>query len=157
MTSSVADPASGYPPLLQAYLDARYRNERGSGEWQVGQYHDGPLPRPGSVHAQISACNPGSVPLGDAENRQRTQRLALALAQLHGQTWAAVSASPEGEWQEPGFWVENITTDLLDQLADEFGQIACLVVDADAAIRLRLYLSAWQRFADNDPRLQGLS
>ena len=155
MTVPVVADSAGYPPLLQAYLSACYRNGRNAHGLRVGQRHPGPAPDTGLVHAQISACNPGSLLLRDDENTERNQELARRLAHRRIPAWPALNVSDDGGWPEPGFWIENITLELLDQLALDFQQNACLVVTADAMIQLRLYLPAWQPFTTNDSRLQG--
>ncbi len=144
-----------YPALLDAYLSARYRNQRLTRELRVGDRYTGTKPMPGRIHAQISACNPGSRKLGETGNRQRTRRLAERLTRHGLKIDPAINTGPDGEWPEAAFWVEDADPGLIDGLANEFGQIACLVIETDALIRLRLYLPAWQPYTAIDPRLRG--
>ncbi len=146
-----------YPALLEAYLSACYRNDRIGQDLRIGDRYTGALPTPGRVHAQLSACNPASRRLSTAENERRTRRLAGRLAQCGLKIDAVINTAADGEWPEEAFWIDNTDPRVIDRLAGEFGQNACLVVDADALIRLRLYLPAWQPYTDNDPRLQGLA
>ncbi len=145
-----------YPALLDAYLSAGYHNRRFSRELRIGDLHAGTKPAPGRIHAQISACNPGSRKLSETANELRTRRLADRLTGYGLKADPAINTGPDGEWPEAAFWIEDADSALIDRLAIEFGQIACLVVETDALIRLRLYLPAWQPYAVIDQRLRGL-
>lgn len=145
-----------YPALLEAYLSARYRNQRMNRELRVGDLYADTLPTPGCVHAQLSACNPASGRLSTTENERRTRLLADRLARHGLKADPAINTGPDGEWPEPAFWIEDANLDVIDRLAGEFGQNACLAVGGDALIRLRLYLPAWQPYTVIDQRLRGL-
>ncbi len=147
----------GYPALLDAYLAARYRNQRTNRELRVGDRYPDVLPASGCVHAQLSACNPASNSLSERENQRRTRQLADQLNRLELGFDPGINCAADGSWPEQAFWIENIDCRVVDQLASQYGQNACLVVGPDALIRLRLYLAAWHRYTNNDPRLQGLA
>ena len=90
------------------------------------------------VHSSafISACNPYSQPLSDAQNASRQAALA-ALLQESGYFFIDGSGqSRDKKWREPSFLVLGITLPEARELAVRFEQNAILWCDADAVPRL---------------------
>ena len=142
--------------LLRAYLDATYRIQTGNGELTLSAGQRSPIETPlaGCVHAILTACNPGSAALCDDENTRRQTQLVQALAE-HCLTWEpAENHAADGSWREPACWIPHIQPNLLDQLADRFGQNASLIIDDDGICRLRIHHAGWIQRDDRDTRVQ---
>jgi len=90
-----------------------------------------------SVAAFVSAANPGSVPLSDAENRARHLRLLERVAASGRSTLPGVSSASDGGWTEASLLVFGIEEEEALELAREFGQAAILVLRAGERCRLR--------------------
>lgn len=120
--------------LERLYRRARYRVELASGvvELAIGERSaelDRDLERAGaSTWAIVTACNPGSVLLGEEENRRRSAELARRLSDAGGSTRPSTGIDPDGRWpDEPGFLVTGAARAALVALAAELGQIAIVV------------------------------
>ena len=79
----------------------------------------------------LTANNPGSEPLDDAENAKRHQMLSNQLRLDGHRSYPAVGTSPDGSWSE-----ESVAVPGLDQAAAlaygrRFGQHAVFEVTAD--------------------------
>lgn len=72
----------------------------------------------------ITAYNPGSVLLPEAENLARHARLREILTPQCRFLRKSVSQAPGGDWQEPGFWALDLDLDLAVELGRHFGQSA---------------------------------
>jgi hypothetical protein len=117
--------------LERLYRRALYRVELASGavELAIGEGSaelDRELDRVGaSSWAIVTACNPGSVPLGEEENRRRTAELGRRLSDAGWSTHPAAGLDPERRWpDEPGFLVVDAPTGVVLALAGELGQAA---------------------------------
>lgn len=143
------------PTLMRAYLDAVYHIGDGDNvhELVIGQ-HFQPSPSRDRMHALITACNPGSLLLSGGENDARMVQLMRQVEKLGIHWQAANSESPDGDWREPSLWLTDIDVPMLDMLAATFGQNACVVVDAEGRIRLRIYRDDWRTPVPHDQRLQ---
>ena len=85
----------------------------------------------------LTACNPGSRPLPDAENTRRRQELETAVAAQGLSAWPAVNQDPSGQWpDEPGLCIADLPASLLDAWLERFGQNAAVVYEPPAAPRL---------------------
>lgn len=95
--------------------------------------------------AFITACNPYSWPLSEAENAQAQQELAGELAQHGYAVIPAIGLDPAGEWQgEESFLVPGLTLDSAKALGKQFAQNAILWADAETAIPQLVVLAAWK-------------
>jgi hypothetical protein len=117
--------------LERIYRRARYRVELAGGAIELGIGERSPaldrhLEAVGaSSWAVVTACNPGSVPLDEEENRRRTAELARRLSDAGWSTRPAAGLDPDGRWpDEPGFLVEDAPGGALRALAGELGQAA---------------------------------
>lgn len=94
--------------------------------WDGYLYHPEALPK--EVEGQslyiVTAYNPGSVPLSDAENRIRDKRLFTRVSSL-GSTgiYVSVGRSLSGSHAEYGYAIYGVSKTMVDDLAREFGQI----------------------------------
>lgn len=129
--------------LERLFRRARYRVELASGavELAIGERSaelDRDLERAGaSTWAIVTACNPGSVLLGEEENRRRSAELARRLSDAGGSTHPSTGIDPDGQWpDEPGFLVTGVARAALVALAAELGQIAIVVGGRGGAAEL---------------------
>ncbi|MDQ1347269.1 MAG: hypothetical protein QG573_638 [Acidobacteriota bacterium] len=88
--------------------------------------------------AFISAANPGSQPLPEAENEDRHRRLveqvtAAGLPALDGESYAAA----DGEWRERSLLIAGLAREAAIALAREFGQVALLWGEAGGPVELQ--------------------
>jgi hypothetical protein len=92
-----------------------------------------------ATSALITACNPRSLILSDAENAQRMEALTTEIETLGYAYLPAVAKNPEGKWpDEPGLWVAGLTKNEAESLARSFEQNGLLWVEQDAIPRLVL-------------------
>lgn len=87
--------------------------------------------------AFLSAANPGSVTLADAENRRRHERLVARLraggfTPVAGESFAATS----GAWREASLLVGGMAREAAIRLASEFGQAALLCGEIGGPVEL---------------------
>ncbi len=92
-----------------------------------------------SSFAFLSAANPGSVALCDAENQRRHERLverlgAADLPVIAGESYEGTS----GGWREASLLVVGIDRETARALAREFGQVALLFGEAGGPVELLL-------------------
>lgn len=139
--------------LLEAYLHARYRYGAAGTPLVIGGMC-APAPRPGRVHALVTACNPGSQPFTEADNRARMAALHQRLDELELAFAPARAEAPDGRWREPSCWLTDVETTHVDDLAREFGQNACVVVSDAGQVRLRVYRGEWHACAGGDLPVQ---
>ena len=141
--------------LLRAYLDAVYRigDDDDAIRFAIGDsFPDRPVEN--KVHALLTACNPGSMRLPDAINDARMHLLERRV-EASGIAWRpGMSESIDGLWREPSLWLTDISLSVLDALATEFEQNACVVVDGSGLIALRVYRDDWRSLMPTDRRLQ---
>jgi hypothetical protein len=93
--------------LRRAYLDAVIEVTAADGTVTSCSATSGPPPLPDGatrLHV-ITACNPRSQALPDAENERRNRALARDLADAGLTVLAAVGRSPDGAWVEESFAV----------------------------------------------------
>lgn len=99
------------------------------------------------VAVYISACNPCSRALADADNAARMDALRARLRTL-GARWLEGSAGIPGEdWREASLLVAGIELSEIDRLARDFGQDAVLVAAHSRHVALRLYRDDWRAHA----------
>jgi hypothetical protein len=92
-----------------------------------------------STSALITACNPRSQILSDAENAQRMAVLTAEIETLGYAHLPAVAKDPEGKWpDEPGLWIAGLTKNEATHLTRSFEQNALLWVEQDAIPQLVL-------------------
>jgi hypothetical protein len=78
--------------------------------------------------AYITACNPGSLPLDDAENRRRMADLARRLACLGLPMLAGEGVGDGDDWPpEPSLLVLGIGQKAAVELGRELGQVAIVI------------------------------
>lgn len=116
--------------LVNAYRTAEFRVFVGDQEWVLhhGERHpqlETWMKQRGLTGlAIITACNPGSVPLEEAENRRRNKELEQEIKALGLLFGPALNQSADGKWPEPGFWIANISQGQAITMGLLFGQAA---------------------------------
>ncbi|WP_445143904.1 DUF3293 domain-containing protein [Dyella sp. Tek66A03] len=130
--------------LLAAYRATAYRVRLGRGGWATIRI-DHPLPAPlmdwAGDHGwgYITAWNPRSRPQARTANRCAQRQLLDAL-RYQPETiavHAAIGVGGDG-WREPSLFVIGPAPDLLDRLAEHFGQHAYVHGQGQAPAQLRL-------------------
>jgi len=87
----------------------------------------------------ITACNPFSQPLADADNQARQARLEQALQQAGWHWVRAVGKHPGNAWPpEVGCFVEGMDEKAARKWGRDYGQNAVVWCGADAIARLLL-------------------
>jgi hypothetical protein len=121
---------------LAAYAHAAYEVEVDGGWVDVSAFVTNAGGPPATL---ISACNPRSQRLSDAENARRHQGLRGQI-EASGHAWAAARGrAVDLSWIEPGFLVQA-PMDLIDTWARNWQQHAVLVLGSPLkAPTLRLY------------------
>ncbi len=130
--------------LLAAYLATKYRVRLPCGG-RANIQIDHPLPNPlldwvgDHCWGFITAWNPRSQPRARAANR-RAQRQLLGALREQPETIAVHAAIGVGGagWKEPSLFVIGPAPDLLDHLAQRFGQNAYVYGRGRAVAQLRL-------------------
>lgn len=74
--------------------------------------------------AVLTAWNPGFLRPGQAVNERRNAQLHARLVLTGYEVWAAVGASADGTFSEPGFLVWGISLDEAVLIARDFDQFA---------------------------------
>ena len=98
----------------------------------------------------LTACNPRSRALADADNEARMAALRRRLRDA-GARWLEGSAGIPGEsWREASLLVAGIDVAGADRFAREFGQDAALVVARGRRVALRLYRKYWRAHVDDE-------
>lgn len=125
--------------LIQAYLRTVYRLVEPRFDVRIGRPNpalDRWLNQSGwGTYAFITACNPGSVLLPDAENKRRQDALFRALcAQGMQVPLPAVHIGAGGDWPpEASWWIPELAAETAVALARQFGQNALVFGQKDAA------------------------
>lgn len=102
----------------------------------------------------LTACNPHSHALADADNQARLADLRQRL-QAAGARWLEGDAAIPGQpWHEASLLATGLPLRRLDAFARAFGQNASVHVRTDTAARLRLHRSDWRGPAPPDPDLE---
>ena len=97
----------------------------------------------------LTACNPRSQSLPDAENAARMTALRQRLRDA-GARWLEGRAGIPGEsWSETSLLVAGLDVAAADRLAREFGQDAALVVARGRRVALRLYRDDWRAHVED--------
>lgn len=126
--------------ILQAYLDSEYVLFENDGIFQIGAQHRNEeiffIEKGFAAYAWITAWNPQSVELAYNENQIRNKQLELEL-QTHPY-FEGMSRSPDGSWEEEGFWVGNMNLEHIRWLGRKYGQNA--VVHARLRNTLKLII-----------------
>lgn len=128
------------PALQQAYRQALYRLDEG---WQLQVGMRQPLLLAGYARhgarcaSYLTACNPRGRLLSEAENKQRMQRLCLA---LDGQGWSwtpGFGQDPQGKWPgEASVLVWGMDAPTARRWGQQWQQNAVLFCGAAAVPRL---------------------
>jgi hypothetical protein len=88
----------------------------------------------------VTAWNPFSRPLSDAENDSRNELLRQRIAQLGLQSLSAEGRDPSGQWKaEQSFLAFDVSTDMVDSMLVEFEQNAVVLVDESGSASLLLH------------------
>lgn len=129
--------------LISAYEAADYWIESPAGRigLKIGQPFSGidRTPRLNRL-AIVTACNPFSRPLGDAQNATRQAQLIDAVERAGLKWFHAAGADAKGEWPpEPSLAILEPTDEQLDLWMEAFGQNAVVLAEHRSAIRLRLH------------------
>lgn len=137
MTEPVSN--SALDPLIQAYLNTHYHVDGFEQPIRIGRHSDelqGTLADRNSVTwAYITAFNPGSVRLPDAENSERHEELRARLTGFH--VMEGEGRDPNDDWPaERSFLVIGITLEHAEELAKEFGQRAIVFGEKGGVARL---------------------
>lgn len=115
--------------LEQAYLRTTYAAGL-SLKLRVGQPHpflDEMMAFRGlNEYAYLTAWNPGSRPLPEAENRERQERLKAALRGRHPLV-EGIATADDGAWREESILVLGIPREEALAVGRAFGQVAILV------------------------------
>jgi len=130
--------------LIRVYRESRYRVfSNPPAELEI----DRPSPQLAALHEQagvhasafVTACNPHSEPLGEAENRARQQALASELRALGFAFLPGCGEHPGNDWpREPSFLVLGIERERACALATRHEQNALVCSGPDAVPRLLL-------------------
>ncbi len=140
--------------LLQAYLQADYRWERG------GQWHDLQIGAPateleamfpaGGEFALLSAWNPQSVAQSESVNRAADTAMHAALRACHVPFRPGFCSARNRSWREPSWVAIGLPLRQLDALSRQFGQLGSLYCRRGEPIRLRMYHRQPASVADMD-------
>lgn len=76
--------------------------------------------------AILTPCNPGAVALDGAGNEARLAALREQLDAAGLRYLPSVNHAVDGGWPEPGFCILDAEPALIDQLARQYGQLACV-------------------------------
>ena len=145
------------PALERAYRSAEYRVAAPTGPITLRIGAKSPLldalieslglPPDRRRWAHVTACNPRSTPLSEAENEHRMGLLHAALVEAcralgsEGPGAPALlrgeGRSPSGDWTEPAFWVVGLEPAVVEALGRRFEQNALVEGDPGAPARLR--------------------
>jgi hypothetical protein len=132
------------PALLQAYRETDYIVHAAP---NFVLHIDQPCPALAAYYARrrisascvITAWNPHSQPLGDAENRVRQARLEQALQQAGWHWLRTVAAHPRNGWPaEVGCFVQEMCAGTAIEWGRHFEQNAIVCCGPDATARLVL-------------------
>lgn len=83
--------------------------------------------------AIVTACNPGGR-RSDGENERRHAALRTRVEALGLPTWPTIAIADAGDWpDEPGLLIVGASSAIARNLADAFGQLACVVGTAGSA------------------------
>ncbi len=121
---------------IEVYRASRYAFSK-DGSWRVFAL-DGSGPSMADLEMSVtlvSAWNPGSLELPEAENRAANALLHESLetaCQDFTQAWGASLPGVEPAWKEDGFAVHGLSRERAAQLGLEWGQQAVVWLDADA-------------------------
>lgn len=75
--------------------------------------------------AFLTAANPASQLLSNAENQKRNEELEQQLKKIAAETLPGFGRDPKGKWPgEPSFLVLGMRVDLAVELGKRFGQLA---------------------------------
>lgn len=125
---------------LLAYLASDYILNENDGIFQIGALHKNEeriFVEKGLIsYAWITAWNPQSVELGYMENQIRNKELELDL-QTH-LYFGGMSRSPDGNWEEEGYWVGNMELEDIRKVGRKFGQNAIVHARPGNALKLIL-------------------
>ena len=132
------------PDLVQAYRDAVYEIHADTIiRLKVSEYSHSLVKlhkkHNCSTSALITACNPRSQILSDAENAVRMTALTAEIEALGYAYLPAMAKDPQGRWpDEAGLWIAGLTKNEAEHIARSFEQNALLWATKDAIPQLVL-------------------
>lgn len=129
------------PELLAAYASTNYKVDLPSVQitLKVGEGFQPPDGFTGVRLAVVTAANPFSRRLSDAENAERHVDLVQSVEALGLSWFPAEGVDPTGQWPpEVSLAVVDATDAQLDDWMGRFGQNAVVVADVGRAVGLRL-------------------
>ena len=85
----------------------------------------------GRAFTLITAQNPQSTPLSDAENRERNERLEHHLLAKNYHHGPSLGKSTDGSWEEAGFTVFDLSLEDALALGSQFGQHAVVYSEGE--------------------------
>jgi len=97
----------------------------------------------------LTACNPRSQALSDADNAARMGALRERLHDANARWLEGRAGIPGEPWSESSLLVAGIDIASADRLARDFGQDAALAVTRRRRVALRLYRDDWRAHADD--------
>ncbi len=97
-----------------------------------------------SAAAYLTASNPRSRSLPDAENAERMIRLRHDLHGAGARWLEGCGHLPGGRWREPSLLVAGLALAAVDRFARDCEQDACLHVAIAKPVVLRLYRDDWR-------------
>lgn len=100
--------------------------------------------------AILTAFNPESKPLSDAENLKRNAELIKEMQQSNITFVALNGGAPDGSWFEPGFAV-FLPLDKAKKLASKWGQNAIYWVEGDDVYLEPVLMEGYQRLCLPEP------
>lgn len=119
-------PATGGPPAVAVDYLATEVTVEIDGRWvDVAAA----VVSPGSPVFVITAWNPDSEVLADAENAERNERLRADLTRLTDRIFPAVGRSPDGSWEEASFAIVGVAEADVLVLGRRYGQVAIFMSD----------------------------
>lgn len=98
----------------------------------------------------LTACNPRSQALSDADNAARMDVLRERLRHANARWLEGCAGIPGEPWSESSLLVAGIDIAGADRLARDFGQDAALAVARDRRVALRLYRDDWRAQAGDN-------
>ncbi|HJZ58178.1 MAG TPA: DUF3293 domain-containing protein [Gemmataceae bacterium] len=125
------------PSLEAAYLTTDYRVEDAPGGPFVIRIGEVSRELAGLEWAFVTACNPGSGRLPDAENAHRMAQLEAAMREGGWRYYHGAGVGRGGQWPpEPSLLIIGIREPEAIELARQFGQNAIVAGRAVGAARL---------------------
>ncbi len=132
------------PELIKAYCETEYKSVPGFPLVlrvceENADLHEFYRQQRCNCAAFITACNPFSQQLSDAENGERQQQLARRLSAQGLAFWPGEGAHPDGNWKpEASYLIAGLTREAASALGREWEQNAIVWCDEKAVPQLVL-------------------